>query len=81
MFFSARLVSLTMSDRNRNPIRAFKTQVTPLPVPTNDFSGKTVIVTGANVGLGLAAAQHFVRLNAQRVILGCRSLVKGEERG
>lgn len=35
--------------------------VTP-PVPSSDCSGKTIIVTGANVGLGKEAARHFVQL-------------------
>lgn len=35
-------------------------------------------MTGANCGLGLEAARHFVRLNASKVILGCRSIQKGE---
>lgn len=47
-------------------------------VPTVDCTGKTVIVTGANVGLGKEAARHYVRLNAEKVILACRSLDKGE---
>ena len=51
--------------------------VTP-PVPTTDCTGKTIIVTGANVGLGKEAARHYVRLNAEKVILACRSLDKGE---
>ncbi|KFA46117.1 hypothetical protein S40293_03769 [Stachybotrys chartarum IBT 40293] len=51
--------------------------VLPLPQPTGDFSGKTVIVTGANAGLGLEAARHFARLNAANVILGCRDVEKG----
>lgn len=51
--------------------------VTPA-LPTTDFTGQTVIVTGANVGLGLEAARHFTRLNAEKVILGVRSLSKGE---
>ncbi|RYP12644.1 hypothetical protein DL767_011179 [Monosporascus sp. MG133] len=54
-------------------------QLLPLEYPTADCSGKSVIVTGANVGLGLEAARHFVRLNAERVILGCRDLGKAEE--
>lgn len=59
-------------------ITFFYNQFRRLPRPTDDFSGKTVIVTGANVGLGLEAARHFVRLNAAKVILGCRSAEKGE---
>ena len=55
-----------------------RSQFTTLPYPSHDFTGKTVIVTGANVGLGLEAARHFVRLGAIKVILGCRSIEKGE---
>ena len=51
---------------------------TSLPYPTDDFTGKTIIVTGANVGLGLEAARHFTRLRAAKVILGVRNLDKGE---
>ncbi|KUJ15972.1 NAD(P)-binding protein [Mollisia scopiformis] len=54
-------------------------QWTPLPYPTTSFTGQTIIVTGANVGLGFEASRHFVRLGAQKVILACRSLSKGEE--
>lgn len=49
-----------------------------LPVPDTDCTGKTVIVTGANVGLGLETARHFVRLNAKKVIIACRNLEKAE---
>lgn len=49
-----------------------------LPYPTADFTGQTVIVTGANTGLGLEAARHFVRLNASLVILAVRTITKGE---
>jgi retinol dehydrogenase 12 len=48
------------------------------PYPEGDFSGKTVVVTGANVGLGLEASRHFARLKAQRIILACRDITKGE---
>ena len=51
--------------------------VTP-PLPTTSFANQTVIVTGSNVGLGLEAARHIVRLNATRVILAVRSTSKGE---
>lgn len=51
--------------------------VTP-PTPTTDCTGKTVIVTGANVGLGKEAARHYVRLNCAKLIIACRSPEKGE---
>ena len=50
-----------------------------LPYPTQDFAGQSVIVTGANVGLGLEAARHFTRLNASKVILGVRNIENGNE--
>ena len=50
-----------------------------VPYPETDFSGKTVIVTGANSGLGKEAARHFTRLNAAKVIIAVRSVGKGEE--
>lgn len=37
------------------------------------------MITGANAGLGLEAARHLVRLNAARIIMGVRSLSRGEE--
>ncbi len=37
-----------------------------------------MIVTGANVGLGLEAARHLTRLDAAKVILACRSIEKAE---
>ena len=49
-----------------------------LPYPKSDHSGQTIIVTGSNVGLGLEAARHFTRLNAEKVIVAVRSLEKGE---
>lgn len=51
--------------------------VTP-KYPATDCTGKTIIVTGANVGLGKEAARHFARLNAEKVIIACRSTEKGE---
>jgi len=49
-----------------------------LPYPSSNWEGKTVVVTGANVGLGLEAGRHFVRLGAGKVILAVRSLDKGK---
>lgn len=50
-----------------------------IPAPTASFSSKTVIVTGANGGLGKEIAKHIIRLGASRVILGCRSRTRGNQ--
>ncbi|KAL8658815.1 MAG: hypothetical protein Q9202_007418 [Teloschistes flavicans] len=50
----------------------------PLP-PTSSFQHRTVLVTGANCGLGFEAALKFVSLGATSVILACRSPAKGED--
>ncbi|KAH7038342.1 short-chain dehydrogenase/reductase [Microdochium trichocladiopsis] len=52
--------------------------ITP-PLPTSNFSEQTIIVTGANRGIGLEAARHLLRLNAKRVILAVRSTTKGQD--
>ncbi|KIK56207.1 hypothetical protein GYMLUDRAFT_230308 [Collybiopsis luxurians FD-317 M1] len=49
------------------------------PVETVDLTGQTVIVTGANNGLGFEAAKHFARMNPERLILACRNQEKGNE--
>ncbi|OJJ45785.1 hypothetical protein ASPZODRAFT_152775 [Penicilliopsis zonata CBS 506.65] len=48
-----------------------------VPPPTASFTGQTIIVTGANTGLGLEAARQFVRHDARRVILAVRDMAKG----
>lgn len=50
----------------------------PLAQPTSSFSGKNVLVTGANTGLGFEAANKFTKLGASRVILGVRDSNKGQ---
>ncbi|EZF75464.1 hypothetical protein H105_02978 [Trichophyton soudanense CBS 452.61] len=49
-----------------------------LPVPKHDFTGQTIVITGGNAGLGLEAARYFLNLNASEIVLGVRSLAKGE---
>ncbi len=56
-----------------------RSQFAKLPYPTKKFTGQTIIVTGSNVGMGLEAARHFVRLEASKVILAVRSIPKGNE--
>ena len=58
--------------------RLSATKAPSLAIPTGSFASKTILVTGSNTGLGLYAAEHFVRLKAARVILGVRSVSKGE---
>jgi FlaA1/EpsC-like NDP-sugar epimerase len=48
------------------------------PVVKTDLSGKTVLITGANSGLGFEAAKHFASMNPARLIVVCRSQEKGE---
>jgi NAD(P)-dependent dehydrogenase (short-subunit alcohol dehydrogenase family) len=42
------------------------------------FKGRTVIVTGSNVGLGLEACRWLVKFGAAKVIMACRNLEKGQ---
>ena len=49
-----------------------------LPYPQEPATGQTIIVTGANVGLGFEAAKFFVRLGAKKVIIAVRDQEKGE---
>lgn len=43
------------------------------------LTGRTVLVTGANSGLGLSTAIHLARLDPKLVIVAVRSLDRGEE--
>ncbi|KAM0558475.1 hypothetical protein ACHAPJ_004669 [Fusarium lateritium] len=60
-------------------ISMVRDKLTTIPPQEQDCTGKTIVITGANTGIGLEAARHFTRLNAARVIIGCRSLDKGEQ--
>ncbi|KAF2089887.1 putative short-chain dehydrogenase/reductase family protein [Saccharata proteae CBS 121410] len=55
-----------------------KAKLWPPTNPINaSFSGKTIIVTGANTGLGWDAALKFVAQGAARIIFAVRSIEKG----
>lgn len=43
------------------------------------FDGQNVIITGANTGVGFEAAIKFLQMGAAKVILGVRSIQKGED--
>ncbi len=47
------------------------------PPPAGLLTGRTVLVTGANAGLGLETAVHLTRLQPAKVIMACRSLDRG----
>ena len=55
-------------------------QYTSLPVPQapDGIQDKTFVVTGANTGLGYECVKHLLSMDVGRVILGVRSLEKGE---
>jgi NAD(P)-dependent dehydrogenase (short-subunit alcohol dehydrogenase family) len=48
------------------------------PVQYEDVSGKTVVVIGANDGIGFEATKHFARMKPGRIIMGCRSKERGK---
>ncbi|KAK1960818.1 short-chain dehydrogenase/reductase [Colletotrichum sublineola] len=61
------------------PVRLLWSKRHPPEDPAVSFQGKTVLVTGANTGLGFEAAVKYTILGADKVILGVRSASKGEE--
>lgn len=50
----------------------------PLNISPEMCTGKTYIVTGANVGLGLEASRHLVKAGAAKVIMTARNVEAGE---
>lgn len=47
------------------------------PLEKADLTGKTVVVVGANTGIGFEASKHFATMNPARLIMACRSQEKG----
>ncbi len=57
----------------------FLTQAwTPPADPTASFAEKTIVITGANTGLGFEAALKIYALGAECVVMGVRDISKGE---
>lgn len=50
-----------------------------LPLPGESVAGKTIVVTGANVGLGLEASVHVANKEPTLLIATCRDTVKCEQ--
>jgi NAD(P)-dependent dehydrogenase (short-subunit alcohol dehydrogenase family) len=51
----------------------------PVPVATPDLPQQTIVVTGANTGLGLETSRHLLRLGVGKLIMGVRDPKKGEK--
>ena len=55
-----------------------KSQLTKIPRMTpRNLSNSTVLITGANTGLGLEAAREILHCKPKRLILAVRNLEKG----
>ncbi|KAH7908856.1 hypothetical protein BJ138DRAFT_1181459, partial [Hygrophoropsis aurantiaca] len=64
----------------KTPLNSFIDQwCTVPPVVTADLTGQTIMVVGANVGIGFEAAKHFARMNPRRLIMACRNEKKGKD--
>ena len=59
-------------------IRLIRTQLNPPTEPTVSFAGKTIVLTGATAGLGFEAAIKLLNLGVESLIIGSRSLQRGE---
>ena len=49
------------------------------PALRADLNSRTVVVLGANTGIGFETTQHFAKMSPARLIIGCRSETKGRE--
>jgi len=49
------------------------------PLLKVDLTGRVVIVTGANTGLGFEACKHIAKMNPAKLIMGSRDLGRGTE--
>lgn len=59
-------------------VRIFKTKwITPPQPTTADYTGRSIIVTGATSGIGKEAVYKFAALGASKVIIAARDLKKG----
>ncbi|KAK3935414.1 hypothetical protein QBC46DRAFT_298100 [Diplogelasinospora grovesii] len=56
----------------------FRTKPRPPPLEPTSLAGKTALVTGSNVGLGLESSRQLLSYGLSRLIIGVRSLPKGE---
>ncbi|KAK0215242.1 hypothetical protein EDD85DRAFT_498166 [Armillaria nabsnona] len=67
-----------MAPRTHEQWVADQTRLMPAVV-TADLSGKTLVLIGANTGLGFEAAKHFAGMNPARLVLTARDEAKGRQ--
>jgi NAD(P)-dependent dehydrogenase (short-subunit alcohol dehydrogenase family) len=48
----------------------------PLPAPSERYAGRTVVITGANSGVGFETARQLAVTYGMTVVMGCRSVRK-----
>jgi NAD(P)-dependent dehydrogenase (short-subunit alcohol dehydrogenase family) len=51
----------------------------PLPTKNSELSNQTIVVTGANSGLGFEASLHLSRLGVGKLIMAVRTIAKGDD--
>ncbi|GJJ74916.1 hypothetical protein EMPS_07274 [Entomortierella parvispora] len=56
-----------------------KDQFMSLNITPQDLTGKTIVVTGSNVGIGYGTVCHLAGMHPARIILACRNTSKAEE--
>lgn len=59
-------------------LKLLRAKWNPPAKTTSTFEGKTVIITGANTGLGFQAAHSFLDLSAAHLVLAVRNTSKGD---
>ncbi|KAJ5811054.1 Short-chain dehydrogenase/reductase SDR [Penicillium robsamsonii] len=76
------MASMALPPSTASPLQAFvRAQFLTKPAPpplSTCLAGQTAIVTGANTGIGLAAAASLLRYHASHIVIASRSVEKGE---
>jgi NADPH:quinone reductase-like Zn-dependent oxidoreductase len=74
--------SYTLSFQHDSPIPLTVQQLFGKPPKLLGYNiqlkGQTILITGANSGVGLETARKCVQFGAERIIFGVRNLAKGE---